>query len=302
MTVVLAMLLDAVFGEPRWLWDRAPHPAVLMGRLIAWCDNRFNQGGQLRVKGFVLVIVLLVIATVIGTLIAAVPGYFLDVIIGAILLAQRSLVDHVRAVSNGLRLSLADGKRSVAMIVGRDTSEMDQTDVARAAIESAVENLSDGVTAPVFWFAVLGLPGLLIYKIINTADSMIGYLTPRHAEFGFAAAKLDDILNFIPARITALIIWVFYPRTAFSTIRSAAGLHRSPNAGWPEAATAYALNLALSGPRRYHGKLSDDPFVNPQGRKKLRPSDVDDVTRLLWLSWFVLLAFAILAGIAGQII
>lgn len=237
-------------------------------------------------------------AAMLGWIIESVPGSLLDVIIVAILLAQRSLVDHVQAVADALRLSLGDARRSVAMIVGRDTKDMDAPSVARSAIESAAENLSDGVTAPIFWFAIAGLPGLLIYKITNTADSMIGYRTPRHEDFGWAAARLDDLLNLIPARLTAVMIWAVTSRPDIGAILREAPLHRSPNAGWPEAAMAHGLDIALSGPRSYDGVMQPYPFVNAEGERTLGPDDIDRAVQTLWRTWALTLALALIGALA----
>ena len=166
--LVPALLLDAALGEPDWLWKRWPHPAVLMGRVVGWCDARLNQGRARRAKGVLAMALMGSGALILGALIAAVPDYgLLEVIVAAILLAQRSLVNHVRAVGNALRLSLGDGRLTVGWIVGRDTAAMDEPAVARAAIESAAENLSDGIVAPALWFLAFGLPGLMLYKITN---------------------------------------------------------------------------------------------------------------------------------------
>ena len=288
------MLLDAALGEPRWLWTRLPHPAVLMGRLISWCDKRFNKGGHKQVMGVLATAGLCIAAGVLGRIIQLFPGSLLDIIVLAILLAQKSLVQHVQRVADALRLSLGDARRSVALIVGRDTRDMNAPDVARSAIESAAENVSDGVIAPIFWFAVAGLPGLLIYKITNTADSMIGYRTPKYLEFGWAAARLDDVLNLIPARLTALLIWAVTTRPNPMSIVREAPLHRSPNAGWPEAAMAYGLNIALSGPRSYDGKIMDYPFVNGTGERALGADDIDRAVKVLWRTWGLSLVFAAL--------
>ena len=294
MTLILGMLLDAALGEPRWLWTRLPHPAVLMGRLISWCDKRFNKGGHKQVMGVLATAGLCIAAGVLGRIIQLFPGSLLDIIVLAILLAQKSLVQHVQRVADALRLSLGDARRSVALIVGRDTRDMNAPDVARSAIESAAENVSDGVIAPIFWFAVAGLPGLLIYKITNTADSMIGYRTPKYLEFGWAAARLDDVLNLIPARLTALLIWAVTTRPNPMSIVREAPLHRSPNAGWPEAAMAYGLNIALSGPRSYDGKIMDYPFVNGTGERALGADDIDRAVKVLWRTWGLSLVFAAL--------
>ncbi|MEO0676514.1 MAG: adenosylcobinamide-phosphate synthase CbiB [Pseudomonadota bacterium] len=294
MTLALAMVLDAILGEPRWLWSRAPHPAVLMGRAIGWADARFNHGTTRRAKGVCLAAALLVGGLLIGALIASF-GWPVEAIAAAILLAQRSLSDHVSDVARALRDSLAQGRRSVAMIVGRDTASMDEPAIARAAIESAAENLSDGVIAPIFWFAIGGLPAMLAYKAINTADSMVGYLTPKHAEFGWASARLDDVLNWVPARLTALLILAVHFRPeAWHDVKEEAPKHRSPNAGWPESALARVLGIALSGPRAYEGEMRDFPFVNPRGRRDLGPSDIDAAVESLWRTWSLTLAIVIL--------
>ncbi len=295
MVLFLALLFDAAFGEPRALWDRLPHPAVLMGRLVSWCDRRFNQGQALRLRGTLVTLGLVLVGLATGGLIQSLPDHgAVEVLVLAILLAQKSLVDHVRAVATGLRLSLAEGRAAVAMIVGRDTSAMTGPDVARAAIESAAENLSDGVVAPVFWYLILGLPGIMAYKLVNTADSMIGHMTPRFRDFGWASARLDDVLNLIPARLTALLIAITHGWVDPEPILRDAPKHRSPNAGWPEAALAPVLNVALSGPRSYDGVRKDYPWVWPEGRRDPGPDDIDAAASALWRVWAVLLAFATL--------
>ena len=194
--LALALVLDAVFGEPDWLWRRMPHPAVLFGRGIERLERLLNAGANRRAKGAVAILVLVVVVWLAGWLLS--QGIFrgvFEVLGAAVLLAQRGLTDHVGAVADGLRVSLAEGRGAVARIVGRDPETLDQAGVARAAIESAAENFSDGVVAPVFWFLVGGLPGIAVYKAVNTADSMIGHRSARFAEFGWAAARLDDLLN-----------------------------------------------------------------------------------------------------------
>ena len=294
MSVLLALILDALLGEPKALWDRWPHPAVLMGRAVAALDRRLNAGENRRLKGVFAVLILVAGAAALGIALALLPGIWAEVILGAILLAQRSLVDHVTAVARALGLSVADGRASVAMIVGRDTRAMAEPDVARAAIESAAENFSDGLVAPAFWFAVAGLPGILIYKAVNTADSMIGHRTPRHEQFGWAAARLDDVLNLIPARLSALLIWLTSPRRGqWRGIIDDARRHASPNAGWPEAAMARVLNVALSGPRSYHGRLRDFPWVHPQGRRDIGAPEIEAAVTVLWRAWGMVLGLAL---------
>lgn len=293
MMLATAMILDAIFGEPDWLWSRYPHPAVVMGRAVAWMDTRLNTGANRRDKGVLAVVLLVIGAWALGSVIAWVPDFgLLEVLGAAILLAQRSLVTHVQAVAQALRDGgPPQGRAAVAMIVGRDTDDMDTPQVARAAIESAAENLSDGVIAPAFWFLILGLPGILIYKVVNTADSMIGYKTERHAQFGWAAARLDDVLNWIPARLTAALIVLAHGAPAlWLRVPNDARLHRSPNAGWPEAALAPVLGVALAGPRSYEGQMQDFPWVNPTGDRTLGADHIDRAVRALWRTWGVTLA------------
>lgn len=298
MILVVALLLDAAFGEPRWLWDRLPHPAVLMGRLVGWCDARFNRDGDLKAKGTLVAAGLLSAGLILGWLIQLIPDHgLLEALAVVILIAQKSLVDHVRAVADALRRSVAEGRRAVAMIVGRDTAQMTGPDIARAAIESAAENLSDGVVAPIFWYLVLGLPGIVAYKLVNTADSMIGHMTPRHRDFGWASARLDDLLNLIPARLTALLIALSHGWLDPKPVLRDAPKHRSPNAGWPESALAPVLNVALSGPRSYDGVRKDYPWVWPEGRRDPGPDDIDAAADALWRVWAVLLAVAVLVAV-----
>ncbi len=285
--LLFAMLLDAITGEPAWLWSRLPHPAVLLGRMVGLADRKLNSGAWRRAKGIAAVAILCAVAGATGMLISAIPDYGAsEMLLAAILLAQRSLAQHVHDVASALRQSVGKGRKAVSRIVGRDTAAMDGSAIARSAIESAAENLSDGVIAPAFWFLILGLPGLLVYKAVNTADSMIGYLNDRYRDFGWAAARLDDVLNWIPARLTALLILLTRFRLPnLPLVKRDAPLHRSPNAGWPEAAMATVLNVALSGPRSYDGEMREFPFVYPEGRHALGPDDVDAAVGVLWRVW-----------------
>jgi adenosylcobinamide-phosphate synthase len=295
MALVLALLLDAMFGEPKWLWDRLPHPAVLMGRVVGYLDKRLND--DTRQAGMIAVAVLVVGAVVLGVVLMSLPGIWVDVVVGAMLLAQKSLVQHVQRVGDALRLSVGDARRAVAMIVGRDVRGMDGPAITRGAIESGAENFSDGVIAPAFWFAIGGLPGLLVYKVVNTADSMIGYRTKKYENFGWAAAKLDDVLNWVPARLTAVLIWAVTRRGTWSGIARDASLHRSPNAGWPEAAMAPALDVSLSGPRSYDGVIEDFDWVHAEGRKGAGPDDIDGSVTMLWKAWGLGLALAVVIAL-----
>jgi adenosylcobinamide-phosphate synthase len=221
----------------------------------------------------------------------------------AILLAQKSLVDHVAAVARALAGDLDEGRAAVAKIVGRDVSALSKAGVARAAIESLAENFSDGVVAPALWYVLLGLPGLLAYKAVNTADSMIGSFAPRYEAFGWAAARFDDLLNLAPARLSALIIMAaalivgLDGGAAGRIAERDASRHRSPNAGWPEAATAGALGLALGGPRRYGDLEVDGTWLNPEGRHDATPQDIDAAIRLIDAAWAIVVAAAALGAV-----
>jgi len=300
--LALALMLDAIFGEPDWLWRRVAHPAALFGRAIDGLEGLLNEGANRRARGALAVLVLVAAVWLAARVLSW--GIFLgvfEVLGAAVLLAQRSLADHVTAVADALRISLAEGRVAVAQIVGRDPETLDQAGVARAAIESAAENFSDGVVAPVFWFLIGGLPGIAIYKAVNTADSMIGHRSERFAEFGWAAARLDDLLNWIPARLAGgLICLVGGGRSALETMLRDAGLHKSPSAGWPEAATAASLEIALAGPRIYGGVVTDDPYLNAGGRRAAGPADIEAAVRLIWRAWGGVLALAVLAALVGR--
>jgi adenosylcobinamide-phosphate synthase len=215
------------------------------------------------------------------------------VIVAAILLAGRSLYDHVADVAAYLRLGIANARVAVSRIVGRDPGSLSEAQICRAAIESAAENFSDGVVAPALWFLLLGLPGIAAYKAVNTADSMIGHLTPRYVDFGWAAARLDDLVNLPASRLAGALIALAAPLVGGSVAQSLrvmaadAGKHRSPNAGWPEAAMAAALGLALAGPRRYAGIIVDDPFLNAAGRREATPADIRRALRVYLGAWAI---------------
>lgn len=298
--LVLSLVLDAVLGEPGWLWRRVPHPAVLMGRAVAWAEARLNRGTMRRARGVAMVAALGVGALILGAILQEL-GWMVEVLVLAVLLAHRSLVDHVGAVADSLRFSLGDARLMVARIVSRETKAMDRPAVSRAALESAMENFSDGVVAPAFWFLIGGLPGVVFYKLVNTADSMVGYRTPRHEAFGWAAARLDDLLNWVPARLSALMIAALgWQLRAWPAITADARQHRSPNAGWPEAAAARVLGVALAGPRAYDDAMRDFPFVNPAGRREIGADEIDAGVTLLWRVWLAALAvLAIAALLAG---
>jgi adenosylcobinamide-phosphate synthase len=272
----------------------------MIGRVIGFLDLKFNNGTRRKLKGTMAFFAIVIAAGVIGCAISKLPyGEVFSLLIAAVLLAQNSLSNHVGAVAEALEGSLQLGKTEVSKIVGRDTGEMTQADVSRGAIESAAENLADGVVAPAFWFLLLGLPGLLVYKVTNTADSMIGYKTLKHKDFGWAAARFDDLLNWVPARLAAFMIALSsLCLRRFWQNRADAELHRSPNAGWPESAMAQALDVALSGPRSYEGQRKDFPFVNANGRKDPGPKEINAAVQALWRAWFLGLAVVALVAIA----
>jgi adenosylcobinamide-phosphate synthase len=295
LILAAGILLDRFVGDPDWLWRRVPHPVVLFGHAIGWFDATLNRNRytdhQRRMAGVVTILFLLAASLLLGAglhhaLMSLGPlGWLVEVVLVAVFLAQKSLSDHVIRVAQGLRKDgLAGGRRAVSMIVGRDPETLDEPAVCRAAIESLAENFSDGVVAPAFWYALLGLPGLLAYKMLNTADSMIGHKSPRYRAFGWASARLDDFANLPAARLSALLIaigaWARFGRHRAQNALDVAfrdhGLHRSPNSGWPEAAMAGALDIQLAGPRIYAGARVDEPMINGAGRSVATLLDIED--------------------------
>ena len=287
--LALALAIEAAWGYPDRLYRALGHPVTWIGRAIAGLDARLNRGRARRLAGVGALLVLL--AGVAGVALAATALAGLAGRMGAILVlavlasslpAQRSLHDHVARVARDLRAEgLAGGRRAVAMIVGRNPETLDASAVCRAAIESLAENFSDGVVAPAVWIGVGGLAGGAAYKAINTADSMIGHRTPRHARFGWASARLDDLVNLPASRLTSLLLVTaaaLHPdasaREAWRAVRRDAGGHRSPNAGWPEAAIAGALGLRLAGPRVYGDTPVADAWMG-DGRTDAGPEDVE---------------------------
>ena len=297
--LALAIILDMIFGEPQFLWSRITHPIVLFGRSISGLERRFNTrsvtGRTRRLFGVVAILIWVAIAISAGLLansaIALLPAplnFLIECVIIAILLAGKSLYEHIEAVRKPLAEGDIEGARfAVSMIVGRDTSRLDSSDIGRAAIETGAENLSDGILAPAIWYLLGGLPLLFAYKMINTADSMVGYKSARYYAFGWGSAILDDIVNFFPARITALLIMItaFLRGTAgqaFRAMKNDASKHASPNAGYPESAMAGALGLRLGGARWYRGHLLSLPEMNHQGRDAISPDDIENALSMLW--------------------
>ena len=296
--LLIALILDYLIGDPNKVWSKIPHPAVIMGKLISWFDYNFNFGSALKFKGIFAIFSLSIMACLIGQFIHLLPDYgLIELLITAILLAHNSLVKHVKDVLIGLNNSLNEGRNAVACIVGRQTKNLDESNVSRAAVESAAENFSDAVIAPIFWYLLLGLPGLFLYKMTNTADSMIGYKSEKYLLFGFGAAKFDDLMNWIPSRICGTLMCAAYlSKSNFLIMLKDAKLHASPNAGWPEAAMASILNVALAGPRSYHDKLTDYEFINSSGRHDMDRTDINDALKVLNRSLLILIIIVSIAN------
>jgi len=290
LVLLLALLIDRTVGYPDWLYKLIRHPVVWAGGLIGLFDRHFNQAAfhanNKRILGVVTMVLLIAVVLTISwpiftVLRASLWGLLIEAVLVSSLLSQKSLSDHVRAVSIGLTESVQTGREAVGHIVGRNPDKLDSSSVARAAIESLAENASDGVIAPAFWFLLAGLPGIVIYKAVNTADSMIGYKSDKYRDFGWAAARLDDVLNFVPARLTAfgfaLVSGVKFFRVTKVFLRDA-DKHVSPNAGWPEAAMAGVLDVCLGGPRHYGARLVDLPWMG-DGRTDLSPQDIEQALK-----------------------
>src|SRR5579863_2908086 len=283
--MAVAMAVDALVGWPAGLFARVGHPVTWLGALIDVLDARYNRESDApvlrRAAGIAVALFVIALAAGLGW---ALQAEFSTVwsriaIVGIVswpFVAMRSLHDHVAAVIRPLQAGdIAAARVAVAQIVGRDSSSLDEAGIARAAIESLAENASDGVVAPVFWGALFGLPGIAGYKAINTLDSMIGHRTIRHQAFGWAAARIDDLANFVPARLTGFLFAVVAqsPSAAWSCMAGDARRHRSMNAGWPEAAMAGALGVRLSGPRVYQGSVAEEPWLN-EGARDPRAEDI----------------------------
>jgi len=311
--LALALALEALCGYPAWLYGRISHPVVWTGAVIGWLDTRLNRDSdpdrRRRLLGVLALAIVLTLVAAVTIAIAldlrALPfGWLGEAVLAASLLAQRSLHTHVADVRDALRIGgLAAGRKAVAHIVGRDPDALDEAGVGRAAIESLAENFSDGVVAPALWFAILGLPGMALYKAINTADSMIGHRTPRHRAFGWAAARLDDLVNLPASRLSAALIALAAAidgksaAGAMRAVRRDARHHRSPNAGWPEAAMAGALGLRLAGPRVYGRTRVEDVWMG-DGRGEVVPDDIESALRLYRRACGILLLITLAAALA----
>ena len=285
----LALALERQLGYPQRLVETVGHPVMWFGKLISFCETRLNTPdrapAQRKLAGIValglLLLSVLIVTVGIRTVLSWLPlGWIIEMLLATAFLAQKELGRAVTAVSDALRTSLEAGREAVSHVVGRDPQALDEAGVARAAVETLAESTSDGVVAPWLFLVLFGLPGIALYKAVNTADSMIGHLDDRYRDYGWAAAKLDDLLNWVPARLSAVLITAacFFvpgasPGQAWATARRDASKHESPNAGWPEAAFAGALGFKLGGPRSYNGELVDLPAFG-DGKSGLGASDI----------------------------
>jgi adenosylcobinamide-phosphate synthase len=314
-----ALLIEAAFGYPEPLFRVIRHPVVWIGSMLASLDRQLNTEAsdfpRRRAKGIFALLAVLSLTVLAASLVQTASrllwpgrgGLILPMVMASSLFAQRSLSQHVRAVGEALRQEgLAGGRAAVSHIVGRNPATLDKAAVVRAAIESLAENFADGVVAPALWCAALGLPGIAGYKAVNTADSMIGHRTPRYAAFGWAAARLDDLVNLPASRLAAiwLVLAAFlHPRArgiaALRAVWRDAGWHRSPNAGWPEAAMAGALDLRLAGPRVYGTERVDDAWMG-DGRPEATLADLHLALALYRLACAIEIVIAIVVAFIGQ--
>ena len=281
LPLLLGWLLDFIFGDP----SRLPHPIVWFGKMISWGEHRLNKGNHRMAKGAMMAVCfILLVFFVLWGFKRLVPNTILWIILDTIIifycLAGTTLIREVREVFLALDRSLDEGRQQVARIVGRDTSQLSAQEVRTAALETLAENLSDGVIAPLFWFALLGTPGMLAYKMVNTLDSMIGYRTERYKDFGCWAAHIDDVANYIPARLTALLMVIASGKLSLLKFVWKNGRkHASPNSGYPEAALAVILNCRFGGPHYYFGELFDKPYIGENDRE-LTTNDMHTAVRI----------------------
>ncbi|MBR6841425.1 MAG: cobalamin biosynthesis protein CobD [Prevotella sp.] len=283
LPLLAGWLLDLLFGDPIWL----PHPIVWFGKTIAACEHKLNHGNHRKTKGALVALLLIalvfILTWILRRLLLPLPTPLLllfDAIAIFYCLAGTTLIREVREVFLALDRSLDEGRKQVARIVGRDTSELSAQEVRTAALETLAENLSDGVIAPLFWLAILGVPGMLAYKMVNTLDSMIGYKTDRYKAFGCWAAHIDDIANYIPARLTALLMILATGKfRLLSFVWKNGRNHASPNSGYPEAALAGILDCRFGGPHYYFGELFDKPFIG-ENERALTTKDMKKAVRV----------------------
>ena len=299
LPLLAGWILDLLLGDPQWL----PHPVVWFGKAIAACEHKLNRGHHRNAKGAVVAICLIALVFALTWLVRywllSLSSYLLllfDAVIIFYCLAGTTLIREVHEVFYALDRSLEEGRQQVARIVGRDTSELSAQEVRTAALETLAENLSDGVIAPLFWFSLLGTPGMLAYKMVNTLDSMIGYKTERYKDFGCWAAHIDDVANYLPARLTALLMILASGKlNLLAFVWKNGPRHASPNSGYPEAALAGILNCRFGGPHYYFGQLFDKPYIG-ENERPLTTADMKKAVRVnrvaeIWMLLLVLLRF-----------
>ena len=303
LPLLLGYLLDLIFGDP----ERLPHPIVWFGKMISWGEHRLNRGRHRMAKGAVMSIAyILLVFFVLWGLIRLVPNAILWCVLNTIIvfycLAGTTLIREVRNVFLALDESLEAGRKQVARIVGRDTSQLTAQEVRTAALETLAENLSDGVIAPLFWLALLGVPGMVAYKMVNTLDSMIGYRTERYKDFGCWAARIDDVFNYIPARLTAVLMVIASGKPSLLKFVWRNGRkHASPNSGYPEAALAGALDCRFGGPHYYFGELFDKPFIG-ENERDLTTVDMLKAVRINRIAEVMMIALVlVVVGFFGTI-
>jgi adenosylcobinamide-phosphate synthase len=304
----LALLIERFTGYPQAIHSRISHPVVWMGSLISYLDQRLNKPGvspaEGRIRGVAALAVLIAAAFFPAYVIADLLtgwrlGWFVEVLLATSLIAQKSLKEHVVAVYDGLGRSLPEGRKAVSLIVGRDPARLDESGVSKAALESLAENSSDGIVAPVLWYALLGLPGIAVYKAINTADSMIGHKNEKYQWFGWASARVDDVVNLPASRLTGLLFAACQPsrfKEIVAVMRRDAPKHQSPNAGWPEAAMAAALGVRFGGPRSYEGETVELAWMG-EGRSTLTRADIKTGVRMMQKAMLLLAFLAVFAAI-----
>jgi adenosylcobinamide-phosphate synthase len=304
----LALLVERFAGYPEALFERIGHPVVWIGKFITWLDLKLNRAGadskEGRLRGVIataaLILAAFIPAWIISQLLSTIRvGWIVEALIATSLIAHKSMRDHLRHVLRAFDKSLPHARLAVARIVGRDCTSLDESGIARAALESLAENTSDGIVAPVFWYALLGLPGIAVYKAINTADSMIGHKSEKYLHFGWASARLDDLVNLPCSRLTGVLFAAAKPsrfEEIFAVMRRDAPKHGSPNAGWPEAAMAAALDVEFGGPRSYQGETVSLPTMG-EGRAILNRDDIRRGLRLFSRAMWILFAAMLILGI-----
>lgn len=295
LPLLLGWLLDFMLGDPAWL----PHPVVGFGKMISWGERCLNRGTHRMAKGAMMAVALIVlIYLAVWGLKRWIPHVILWLVLDTVIvfycLAGTTLIREVREVFLALDRSLDEGRRQVARIVGRDTSRLTAQEVRTAALETLAENLNDGVIAPLFWFALLGTPGMMAYKMVNTLDSMVGYRTERYKDFGCWAARIDDVAGFVPARLTALLMVIASGRWSLVKFVLKNGRrHASPNSGYPEAALAGILDCRFGGPHYYYGELFDKPYIGTNDRP-LTTADMRTATRINRLAELLMILLTVL--------